>query len=80
MGADLSTPSSPVSGQTEAEQTQATQSPAVVESPIETAKTIFERYVEPQGTKVEVDPTEVLDTDDVVKKKNKETKEKKATQ
>jgi hypothetical protein len=34
-------------------------------------KVIFERYVEPEGTKIEVEPTEVALSDDIVKKKEK---------
>lgn len=34
-------------------------------------KVIFERYIEPQGTKIEVEPTEVAVSDDIIKKKEK---------
>jgi hypothetical protein len=37
----------------------------------EPKKDIFERYVEPQGTKIEVQPAEVTAADDVVKKTKK---------
>ncbi len=81
MGAELSTPSA-------AEQVQTTEkvTSETTHATPEEAAPIFERYVEPPGTKVEVDPTEVLETGDVVKKKQKEkeketpTKEKKASQ
>lgn len=42
--------------------------PQAVEEP---KKDIFERYVEPLGTKVEVQPAEVTAADDVVKKTKK---------
>jgi hypothetical protein len=42
--------------------------PQTVEEP---KKDIFERYVEPLGTKIEVQPAEVTDADDVVKKTKK---------
>ena len=34
-------------------------------------KVIFERYIEPRGTKIEVDPTDVTTSCDVIKKKEK---------
>ena len=34
-------------------------------------KVIFERYVEPEGTKIEVEPTEVAMSYEIVKKKEK---------
>lgn len=43
------------------------------EIPLENAK-VFERYVEPDGTKVEVAPVNVAETTDVIKKKNKKKK------
>ena len=42
--------------------------PQTVEEP---KKDIFERYVEPLGTKIEVQPAEVAGSDDVVKKTKK---------
>jgi hypothetical protein len=42
--------------------------PETVEEP---KKDIFERYVEPLGTKIEVQPAEVTAADDVVKKTKK---------
>jgi hypothetical protein len=40
-------------------------------TPEEPKKDIFERYVEPQGTKIEVQPADVTAADDVVKKTKK---------
>ena len=37
----------------------------------ESKKDIFERYIEPQGTKIEVQPAEVIESADVVKKTKK---------
>jgi hypothetical protein len=71
MGAELSTPSA-------AEQVQTTSiTPETNTITPEDAAPIFERYVEPPGTKVEVDPTEVLESADVIKKAapNKKVKE-----
>lgn len=47
--------------------------PQMTEEP---KKDIFERYVEPVGTKIEIQPTEVIESADVVKKtKKRKTKE-----
>ncbi len=82
MGAELSTPSAAEQVQTTEKVTSETThvTPEIKAMPLELAAPIFERYVEPTGTKVEVDPTEVLETGDVIKKKKKESKEKRATQ
>jgi hypothetical protein len=79
MGAELSTPSAAEQLQTTEKVTSETThvTPETRAIALEETVPIFERYVEPPGTKVEVDPTEVLESADVVKKgvANKKIKE-----
>lgn len=72
MGAELSTPQSVQAEQAvQPEQKPIEQEKQLQENTAPETKVIFERYVEPQGTKIEVEPTEVAASCDVVKKKEK---------
>ena len=79
MGTTQSTPDAPPPAPTEVTQKEEQQirepEPAVLpQTTEEPKKDIFERYVEPQGTKIEVQPTEVMESADVVKKAKKNKK------
>ena len=72
MGAELSAPAH--SHQQKEQQLESEKQFAVQESQeptMEAHKAIFERYIEPQGTKIEVQPAEVMESADVVKKTKK---------
>lgn len=77
MGLAQSTPVTSEPTQTEEkpkveEQTTREPEPVVLpQTTEEPKKDIFERYVEPQGTKIEVQPAEVMESADVVKKTKK---------
>lgn len=66
MGAELSAPLQ--QEQSPPQEKQEKQEPAKED---QDQKVIFERYIEPQGTKIEVEPTEVAVSDDIIKKKEK---------
>ena len=69
MGAELSAPlQQQQQEQSPPQVKQERQEPAKEE---QDQKVIFERYIEPQGTKIEVEPTEVAVSDDIIKKKEK---------
>lgn len=78
MGAAQSITAQPiqieVQTKVEAKEEQQTREPepvAVPQTTEEPKKDIFERYIEPQGTKIEVQPAEVTESVDVVKKTKK---------
>lgn len=81
MGTTQSTPAVSLSTTTEViqkdeQQTRETEPAVLPQTTEEPKKDIFERYVEPQGTKIEVQPTEVMESADVVKKtKKRKTKD-----
>ena len=68
MGAELSAPLQQQQEQSPPQEKQEKQDPAKED---QDQKVIFERYIEPQGTKIEVEPTEVAVSDDIIKKKEK---------
>ena len=72
MGAELSMPQAAQAEQVvQAEQKGVEQEKQIQNDTPPESKVIFERYIEPQGTKIEVDPTDVTTSCDVIKKKEK---------
>jgi uncharacterized protein YaiL (DUF2058 family) len=75
MGAELSTPQAGPQQQEQQEPEKQLTTQESQEPTREAYKAIFERYIEPQGTKIEVQPADVIESADVIKK----TKKKKNT-
>jgi hypothetical protein len=72
MGAELSIPQAAQAEQAvQTEQKPIEQEKQPQENTAAETKVIFERYIEPQGTKIEVEPTEVGTSCDVIKRKEK---------
>jgi hypothetical protein len=83
MGAELSVPQAGSQAQSHEHQRQESQQESEKYTPVlenqgtsnDKPKVIFERYIEPQGTKIEVQPADVIESADVIKKKeNKKTR------